>query len=41
MVMGALIGAANGSSRIPQHLKDGLKDWADVPVLFPQVKSAS
>ncbi|CAL1166908.1 unnamed protein product [Cladocopium goreaui] len=26
MVMGALIGAANGSSRIPQHLKDGLKD---------------
>jgi len=26
MVMGALIGAATGSSRIPQHLKDGLKD---------------
>ena len=26
MVMGALIGAAHGSARIPQHLKDGLKD---------------
>lgn len=25
MVMGALIGAANGASRIPQHLKEGLK----------------
>jgi len=30
MVMGALIGAAHGASRIPQHLKDGLKDSATI-----------
>jgi len=30
MVMGALIGAAHGASRIPQHLKDGLKESAAI-----------